>query len=386
MGKLPNRQHEQPNQLVLTMEKILESAYQSAINAKDSLQLVPNDSIASKIMSVCQCETNKAPIRYLVAALLAKTDNSKIDTRQPYPKLGDKSFPGRTIDETLVQPFIHKYTLPCNDTTAFLTPAFRTLETALTKPSFDKCRPKSVYYDMMDVLDYVETHPKESKNILIQLIKDLIDIKKQNDETLSQMVAKLSTGEKRELSSEEITTLLNQHLQCNGSSRLPVLMFAAAYQSVKHLICEENKPLLAHNAADKRTGAIGDLEIQLSNDDKTVTCYEMKEKRVSTDDIFVCIEKIEKLDTKPDNYIIITTEDISKEVKDLACSMYDKTGVEIAVLDCIGFINHFLHFFHRYRTSFLNHYQNLVLQEPTSSVSQPLKEAFLSLRNVAESI
>ena len=366
------------------MEKILESAYQSAIAAKDNYSFVSDTGIASKIMSVCKCETNKAPIRYLMAALLAKTTDNSIDTRQPYPKLGNNSFAGRTIDESVVQPFIHKYALPCNDTTAFLTPAFRTIETALTKNIFEKCRPVYVYNEMMDILDYVEVHALESKNILIQLIKDLIDIKRQTDETLSLMVSKLALDKKQDLSSEEITTLLIQHLQCKGSSRLPVLMFAAAYQSVRPLIHEEMKPLLAHNAADKQTGAIGDIEIQLLNDNKTVTCYEMKKKQVTTDDIFVCVEKIGKLSIKPDNYIIITTEAITKEVKDLAYTFYDKIGVEIAVLDCIGFINHFLHFFHRYRLSFLNNYQTLVLQEPTSSVSQPLKEAFLSLRKVAE--
>ena len=366
------------------MEKILESAYQNAMASQGDRPLVSDHDIASKIMSVCECNSNKAPIRYLITALLAKIVDNSIDTRQPYPKLGENSFAGRNIDETIVQPFIHKYALPCNDTTAFLTPAFRTIETALTKSSFEKCRPAYVYYDMMDILDYVESHAKKSKNILTQLLRDLIDIKKRTDETLVQMISQLSTQKKHELSSEEITTLLIQHLQCKGSSRLPVLMFAAAYLSVQHLIQEKAKPLLAHNAADKQTGAIGDVEITLTNEDRTVTCYEMKKKQVTTDDIFVCIEKIGKLKSKPDNYIIITTEAITKEVKDLALSIYDKVGVEIAVLDCIGFINHFLHFFHRYRTAFLNNYQKLVLEEPNSSVSQPLKEAFLSLRKVAE--
>jgi hypothetical protein len=35
--------------------------------------------------------------------------------------------------------------------------------------------------------------------------------------------------------------------------------------------------------------------------------------------------------------------------------------------------------------NFLENYQQLVLTEPESAVSQPLKEAFLALRQVAES-
>ena len=366
------------------MEKNLELIYQNVVGSKKS-NFVANEEIAKKILSVCKCESNKAPIRYLMSAMIAKYDNPNIDTRQPYPKLGDKSFAGRSIDEGIVQSFIHKYDLPCNDTTAFLTPAFRTIETAITKSTFEKCRPASVYYNMMDVLDYVEGHSKEAPNILSQIIHDLLMVKETNKIRMTQSLEELANEKKQELSSEEITTLLYQHLQCRGSSRLPVLMITAAYQSVQHLTKETHRPLLAHNAADKQTGAIGDIEITLTGDDSTVTCYEMKKKQVSTDDIHVVINKLKKLEHKPDNYIIITTESISKEVKDLAYSIYGKLGVELAVLDCIGFINHFLHFFHRYRTDFLNHYQELVLTEPNSAVSQPLKEVFLSLRKVAES-
>ena len=45
---------------------------------------------------------------------------------------------------------------------------------------------------------------------------------------------------------------------------------------------------------------------------------------------------------------------------------------------------HFLHLFHRLRIEYLNTYQALVLSEPDSAVSQPLKEAFLALRQAAE--
>ena len=51
----------------------------------------------------------------------------------------------------------------------------------------------------------------------------------------------------------------------------------------------------------------------------------------------------------------------------------------MVVLDCIGFLRHFLHLFHRIRIEFLDAYQAPVLDEPESAVNQPLKEAFLSL-------
>ena len=81
----------------------------------------------------------------------------------------------------------------------------------------------------------------------------------------------------------------------------------------------------------------------------------------------------------------MTTEEVDFHVQDYAYSLYEETGgIEFVVLDCIGFIYHYLHLFHRLRTSFLEEYQSLLLAEPESSVSQPVKEAFLVMRQAAE--
>ncbi len=143
-------------------------------------------------------------------------------------------------------------------------------------------------------------------------------------------------------------------------------------------------PLEAHNAADKQTGSLGDIEVTLVNDEKVITSYEMKDNRVTKDDIDVALQKLKGAKSRIDNYIFITTDVIEQDVLDYAKSLYEQTGIEFAILDCLGFIRHYLHFFHRARITFLNIYQELVLSEPTSSVSQPLKEVFLALRRAAE--
>ncbi len=114
------------------------------------------------------------------------------------------------------------------------------------------------------------------------------------------------------------------------------------------------------------------------------------ELRITINDINNAIQKItlrvEQTGYKTDNYIFITTETIHKDVEDYAANLYEKTGgIEIAVLDCLGFLRHFLHLFHRLRMQFVEEYQKLVLAEPDSAVSQPLKEAFLALRQAVES-
>lgn len=363
------------------MKNILENTYH-AVSKNLEISTV-NPALSQTIESICRCNKNKAPIRFLLSGLLSKITDPDICLFKPYSAMGEHSYTGRSNDEDIVQPFIHKYSLPCNPTTAYLTPAFRAIDKPLTKDFFSNCRPKEVYYEMMDVLEYVEKNPREASAVLSEIIRFLIIIKTENEQRISQLLKEV-TNNRSDLSSEDITALLLQHLKCNGSSRLPVLIIAAAYHAVQDVIHEHCKPLKFHNAADSQTGAIGDVEIVLSNTNHTVTCYEMKKKKISSDDINVCIEKILSSKHLIDNYIIITTEAIDADVAAFAKTFYAEIGVEIAVLDCIGFINHFLHFFHRYRTSFLNNYQTLLLAEPESAVSQPLKESFLNLRRVAE--
>ena len=165
---------------------------------------------------------------------------------------------------------------------------------------------------------------------------------------------------------------------------MPVLVVAAAYLTAAPELGEQIRLLLSHNAADRQTGALGDVEVELTPDGRLVTAYEMKQKRVTIEDISIAVDKIERAPQRIDNYIFITTDTIDDEVRAYARSLYEQTGgIEIAILNCLEFLRHFLHLFHRNRTNFLDIYQELLLTEPDSAVSPQLKEAFLILRQTA---
>jgi len=365
---------------------LLEEFYQD-VQKKLEKSFVDDDKLRAKIEFFCRCLTNKAPIRFLMACLLGKLDEPKVDIRKPYTEItGKGTYSGRSYDEQFVEPFVIKYKLPTNSTTAFLTPAFRNIDRTLTTDLVLVGRPRQVYEYVLELLDLVQRGRLDASDVLKEIIRFLVAIKIENDTRMKQLLRELKhTDDTLPLSSEQIVALLQQHLSSKNSSRLPVLMVAAAYLAVKDRIGETALPLQSHTAADSQTGSIGDVEVTLVNDDEIITCYEMKDKRVTVVDIENALKKISKLKYRVDNYIFITTDIIEDEVHQYAKSVYDNAGVEIAVLDCIGFVRHFLHFFHRYRTSFLDLYQSLVLAEPDSSVSQPLKEAFLVLRKAAES-
>ncbi len=72
------------------------------------------------------------------------------------------------------------------------------------------------------------------------------------------------------------------------------------------------------------------------------------------EDIDRALQKINSTGKRVDNYIFITTDVIEEWVREYAATMYDRTGgIEIVVLDCLSFLQHFLHLFHRLRSQFL---------------------------------
>lgn len=243
-----------------------------------------------------------------------------------------------------------------------------------------------MYADAIQLLDDVYRGRISAEELLVETLRQLLLLRQEQEGRMQQLLRELNSSYSSiPLSSEDIITLIEQHLKSPKSSRLPVLVVASAYKAAGQRLGEVAKSLHAHNAADLQTGALGDIEITLVNEDKVVTSYEMKAKEVTKADIDHAIFKIGSSGKKVDNYIFITTATIDKDVVEHAASLYHETGgIEFAILDCIGFLRHFLHLFHRLRLDFLDAYQELVLMEPDSAVSQPLKELFLALRRAAE--
>lgn len=353
-----------------------------------ALPAVANAEILGRIDFVCRCLVNRAGIRLLMSCMLAKLHRPEIDPRKPYTEIGGKdSFSGRTYDEQWVGGFISANRLPCNSTTAFLTPALRNQDSKLTTNTVMVGRPPQVYKDTLQLLDDVARGKVTAEAVLVDSIRILLAMRDEKLARMKELVTALRHGDDAlPLPTEGIVALLEQHLACKNSSRLPVLIVTAAYESAAGRLGEKACALKGHLSADEQSGAKGDVEVCLVNEERVVTVYEMKAKRVTQADIDRALQKVVDCDPSIDNYIFITTDGIDDEVREYAKKMYDETnGIEIAILDCIGFVRHFLHLFHRLRIQFVDIYQRLVLAEPDSAVNQPLKEAFLTLRQSAES-
>lgn len=372
---------------LVTPDDILRSACENAQRSLNT-SFINDTDIRSRAEKVSR-GTPRAAVRVLLSCLLARIHRPEVDIRKPYTEIGDAdAFSGRTYDETYIARFILDYGLPVTQTTGFLTPAYRTKNIILT-PQTNLGGRKSgnlVYAAMLRLLDDVYMNRIDAHTLLAEVIRQLILLRDEQQQRLQALLAGVEFARTEHgLAAEQIVTLIYQHIASPGTSRLPVLVVAAAYQVAETYLGERVLPLEAHNAADRQTGALGDLQIALIAEDSLVTAYEMKTRRITVDDIDLVIQKLADSRAHIDNYIFITTDTITEQVHDYARRSYDKIGVEIVVLDCIGFLRHFLHLFHRLRMDFLDAYQRLLVAEPESAVRQPLKEAFLALRQAAES-
>ena len=368
-------------------DEILENAFRHARNSLKK-PLISNQQILNRVSYVARNLSNRAGARMLISCALAKIHRPDVDIRKPYTEIGDvDSFSGRAeYDEKYVWPFAAKYQLPVNATTAFLTPGFRTINVPLALPLAISGRPKQMYIDTIQLLDDVYQEKITADLLLEETIRQLLLLKQEQEERMVQLVQALQTTTHGvPLSVEEIVQLITQHLSSPKTSRLPVLLVAAAYQVAGNQLGETIRPLYPHNAADEQTGAMGDIEIMLMEENRLVTCYEMKARAITIGDVEIALQKIARAGTQVDSYIFITTASIDEDVIEYAKTLYRETnGIEFAIFDCIGFLRHFLHLFHRVRQDFLEAYQSLLLAEPESAVSQPVKELFLTLRRVAE--
>ncbi len=361
---------------------ILEEALRRAERSPDR-PLVNEPTIERRIETIIERRASRSGARLLLAGLLAKIDEPTADFRQALEVGSDLFLAIGRHDDVRLTDFLDRHRLPCG---ASLFPVFGLPKAApLFGPDTPIVRRRTAMFcETVSLLVDFGRVRASSLNALAEAIRRLVRLREVHAQRIELFRVRSGRAYDEALSSDAIVALLGQHLACRNASRLPVLMIAAAYRAVGGLVGEGSRPLLSHNAADEQTGAVGDVEIHLVGEDHVVTAYEMKLKPVARDDVDRAVTKVAGHQPPIQKYLFVTTEAAEPAVHEYAASIYDRLGVEMAILDCLGFVRHVLHFFHRHRMAFLEAYQELLLAEPESAVRQELKEAFLTLRMAAE--
>ncbi len=158
--------------------EILRVAFERAIA---NPRVVADDEAYARIASICQTLSNRACARFILATTLAKTILPNIDIRKPYTEIGDPDvYSGRTYDEAYITSFVIQHRLPCNATTAFLTPAFRNRNMTLTPDLSMVGRPEALYRATLQLLTDIESGRMSAFDVLVQTISLLLIVRDQN--------------------------------------------------------------------------------------------------------------------------------------------------------------------------------------------------------------
>jgi hypothetical protein len=156
---------------------------------------VKNVQLREKIDFVCRCLSNRAGVRLLMSCMLAKLDRPQVDPRKPYTEIGgDDCFSGRTYDERHLGHFINENRLPCNSTTAFLTPTLRNQNTPLMPDTELVERPREVYKFTLELLDSVARNKIKADDILTETIRTLLVMRDEKLERMNELISSLNRG------------------------------------------------------------------------------------------------------------------------------------------------------------------------------------------------
>ena len=335
-----------------------------------------------RLDAICQYTTNRSIARFLLACLLAKTHQPRLDIRKPYTEIGSADcYSGRTYDEQFVDEFIAKYNLPLNATTAFLTPAFRTKNRPIDANATLVGKPKEVYAALVSLLQDVQNGRLTAESCLTEVIRQLVVARDSQRKSIEQMLAGIDRRTEA-LTARQIVEIVAEHLRLPRSSRLPVLVIAAVYEVIAEVTGKTHRELSSHTAADIRTGALGDLEIVLPTQEYPYTVYEVKARPMRKGDIDTARQKLALSSVPVAQYVFVVTKPVAEDIHLYLLEVNERySGTEFQIFDCVQTLEHFLHLFHERREEFLDKYTSLVMQD--TAVGQKLKEKLLELVRAA---
>lgn len=312
---------------------------------------------------------NRAVLTVLITLLLKKTLDPDQDIRLHQAQM-EGGFSGRSLDTSVVTPFMKDMTFPSMSESGWLT---RSLEQSvpynLDYPG--SIRPVRVKEAFLSLVDGVQSHNLPPQDTLIRIFLGLIEFRDRN--------ANLNLSRPVNLSVTQAAERISRHhsVQHQGAARLPVLAIHAILTILtKELDRYEGcqvLPLEHHTAADSRTDLIGDVHI-VDSDGTMFEGYEIKHNIPITSRLIQ--DSFEKFHTTSvRRFYILTTHDrddyseFAPDVQRIAaahgCQLI-LNGVDRTLLYYLRLIRDTTEFIHQYVSNL----------ETDPSVSFQLKEAW----------
>lgn len=348
----------------------LETYYSDAEKAvvADSVSLLASDLTDEQrgwLEEVIQrAEVNKGVLTVLMTSLLVKAMRPEQDVRRHQEGMAG-GYSGRVIDTQYVTPFLKSKRFPAMSESGWLT---RSLEQPhsymLDYPG--KITPNSVKKAFLQLLNAVETKSTLAKVLLRYALARLIEVR---DKSAVTAITPVTTKSWR---IHQIAALFSRHFahpyRTYGAARLPVLALYAAYQC---MVTEMNRyqsmnlrPLESHTSPDRRSGAIGDIEVR--KDDKPFEGVEVKHGIEIT--VGIVEEAYTKIRSYPvERYYVLSTKEPSdsqkEQIEAVLRQFAEEHGCEIIVNGVLHTLEYYLRLVENPQ-QVVNNYVRLLDEDP----------------------
>lgn len=192
----------------------------------------------------------------LLGCGLARLLDASINVRRIYINQGADAFNGRTLDERVVNPFLHERMIPCSKG-PYLAVFRRNVE--LRPETASGLRDKQGHAAMLEVVEAVEScKTSEARRIVLYLLYGFVAMRDSVTVPLSYI---------SRLSLEQYDGLLANLLDVQSGGLIPVLLVVAMLRTIK--VCyslEWDIQWHGINVSDKASGAGGDVVVKEGND------------------------------------------------------------------------------------------------------------------------
>lgn len=199
---------------------------------------------------------------------VAKILDDSINIRQPYINQGPKAFNGRTLDEKVINPFLHDKRIPASRG-PYLSVFRRSIQ--FDQSTRAGLRDQEGYDALLALIDYLESisGPDNFLKFLQYLLYEFLELREKGAIPLYRP---------QRLSLDQYEILISGLLSTPSGGRLPVLLVVAAFQTIKNFfeLKDWNIAWQGINVADTASGVGGDVTI--TRGDQTMLAVEVTER------------------------------------------------------------------------------------------------------------
>src|ERR1700733_8540199 len=192
----------------------------------------------------------------LIGCALARLLDDQIDVRLPYVNQGDTAYNGRTLDEQVVNPFLHEHEVPSSKG-PFLSVFRRSV--GFASETREGLRDKLGFDALLVFLEHLRAADvATARNYLRFLLHGLVKLREAGNVTLLHV---------QRLSVEQYEVLIGGLLQVPSGGRLPVLLAVAMFQTLNQCFSLNwSIEWQGINVADRASDVGGDITVKAGSE------------------------------------------------------------------------------------------------------------------------